>query len=237
MSFNKWLAAGFGWIIAGGPIGALLGFGVVTLLEKISKNKSGKTNHQAEFQISLLVLSAYVIKADGRVDQKELDYVRASFRKMFGAESAEESFRLFKKVINDDKVSLRSVCLQIREKISHPERLQLIHFLYNLSLADGVISEEEIHVIQKVGVYFNISPKDMDSIKAMFYKAVDGMYKILEVEPTVSDKELKKAYRKMALKYHPDKLEQMSETVKEAAREKFMKVQEAYDTIKKERGI
>lgn len=237
MSYTRWLAAGLGWIITGGPIGVLLGYGAVTLLEKLSKNKNKYTNHQAEFQLSLLVLSAYVIKADGRVDQKELDYVRASFRKMFGEESAEESFRLFKKVIHDNEVSLRSVCLQVREKISHPERLQLIHFLYNLSLADGVVSESEVDVIQKMGTYFNISQKDMDSIKAMFYNAPDGMYKILEVDPKASDAELKKAYRKMALKYHPDKLEQMSEEVKESARQKFMKVQEAYELIKKERGL
>lgn len=236
MDFKKWLGAGLGWVF-GGPIGALLGYGAVSLFEKLKENKGSYQNHQAEFQISLLVLSAYVIKADGRVDQKELDYVRAAFRKMFGEASAEESFRVFNKVMKDDKVSLRSVCLQIRTKISHPERLQLIHFLYNLSLADGMITAPEVEMIQRIGSYLSISPKDMDSIKAMFYSSPDAMYKILEIDSNASDAELKKAYRKMALKYHPDKLEQMSDEVKEAARHKFMKVQEAYEGIKKERGL
>ena len=208
MSYTRWLAAGLGWVLAGGPLGALLGYGAVSLLEKISASKGGGTreNHQAEFQISVLVLAAYVIKADGKVDQKELDYVRASFRQMFGEESAEESFKLFKKVIQNDKVSLRSVCMEIRSKVSHPERLQLIHFLYNLSLADGQITDPEVEMIERIGLYLNINPKDLASIKAMFYSSPDAWYKILEIAPTASDAELKKAYRKMALKYHPDKL-------------------------------
>ena len=80
--------------------------------------------------------------------------------------------------------------------------------------------------------------KDFESIKAMFLKQTpESAYKILEIDKSASDADVKKAYRKMVKKYHPDKLEHMDEAYKKGAREKFDKVQEAYETIQKERGF
>ena len=62
-------------------------------------------------------------------------------------------------------------------------------------------------------------------------------YEILDLERGASSAEIKKAYRKMAIKYHPDKVSALGEEFQKAAKEKFQKVQEAYETIKKEKGI
>jgi DnaJ like chaperone protein len=59
----------------------------------------------------------------------------------------------------------------------------------------------------------------------------------LEIDSSASDELLKKAYRKMAIKYHPDKISHLGEEFQNAAKEKFQKVNDAYETIKKERGI
>lgn len=226
-----------------GPMGALLGYALGSLFSKADEQEKFQRHYQnmsqpaAQFEISLLILAAYVIKADGKVDQRELDYVRAQFKQMFGARRADESFKVFKHIINSKEVSLRQICLQIDKHVSHAQRLQLIHFLYGISKADGHIDAKEVEIIEKIGAYMYINARDLDSIKAMFYKEPKQNYKILELDPKASDAEVKKAYRKMAMKYHPDKLSDLSESQQKMGQEKFLKVQEAYEAIKNERGI
>tara|TARA_B100001093_G_scaffold294215_2_gene280625 strand:+ start:1767 stop:2492 length:726 start_codon:yes stop_codon:yes gene_type:complete len=238
----KWITGGLGWMFAG-PMGALLGYALGSLFSKAEDQEKFQRHYQnmstpaAQFEISLLILAAYVIKADGKVDRRELDYVRAQFKQMFGARRAEESFKVFKHIINSKEVSLRQICLQIDKHVSHPQRLQLIHFLYGISMADGHIDVKEVESIEKIGRYMYINTHDMASIKAMFFKEPKQYYKILDISSSASDAELKKAYRKMAMKYHPDKLSELSEAQQKMGKEKFLKIQEAYEALKKERGI
>ena len=238
----KWITGGLGWMF-GGPMGALLGYALGSLFSKAEEQEKFQRHYQnmsapaAQFEISLLILAAYVIKADGQVDQRELDYVRAQFKQMFGTRRAQESFKVFKHIINSKEVSLRQICLQIDKHVSHSQRLQLIHFLYGISMADGHIDAKEVEIIEKIGAYMYINVHDMASIKAMFYIEPKQNYKILELDPKASDAEVKKAYRKMAIKYHPDKLSDLSEAQQKMGKEKFIKVQEAYEAIKNERGI
>ena len=67
--------------------------------------------------------------------------------------------------------------------------------------------------------------------------ASDNDYKILEISPDASDEEVKKAYRAAAKKHHPDKVSHLGEDVRKAAEEKFAQVNEAYERIKKARGM
>ena len=238
----KWITGGLGWMF-GGPMGALLGYSLGSLFGKAEEQEKFQSHYKnmgqpaANFEISLLVLAAFVIKADGKVDQRELDFVREHFKKMFGAQRAQESFKVFKHIINSDEVSLRQICLQIDKQLPHAQRLQLIHFLYGISMADGHLDATEVAMIEKIGGYMYINVHDLASIKAMFYKEPEQYYKILELESTCSDAELKKAFRKMAMKCHPDKLSDLNEAQQKMGKEKFMKVQEAYENIKKERGL
>ena len=82
-----------------------------------------------------------------------------------------------------------------------------------------------------------ISDKDFESIQAMFIPNTDSDYKILEIDRSASDEEVKKAYRRMAMKYHPDKVSHLGEDFQNAAKEKFQKVNQAYENIKKERNV
>ena len=72
MSFNKWIGAGAGWFF-GGPIGAIIGYYIGKSLF------SGKNDQHKAYEVSLLILSSLVIKADGKVLRKELDYVKMFF--------------------------------------------------------------------------------------------------------------------------------------------------------------
>lgn len=247
-SFTKWLGAGLGFTL-GGPIGALLGFAAGSFLDQFSKEEVQQEFRNAQneaqgrmystsgdFEISLLILSAVVIKADGKVDQRELDFVRLQFVQMYGKERANNAFKLFKEVIKK-QIATRQVCMQIRQHMPHASRLQLLHFLFGIAKADMHVSDLEVEEIRKIAGYLYINSYDFESIKAMFYNDSEASYTILEISKSASNDEVKKAYRKMVKKYHPDKLTDIGEEHLQGAKEKFQKIQEAYEYIKKERGM
>lgn len=244
-NFIKWIGAGVGFTF-GGPIGSILGFVIGSVLGGFSKedienakkfSKSGGNVQSGDFEISLLLLSAVVIKADGKVDQRELSYVRNHFKNMYGEERASNAFKLFNGFIKNNNVSTRQICMQIRQNMTHASRLQLVHFLFGIAKADGIVAEIEVQSIKTIAGYLYISEQDFESIKAMFYDSSESSYKILEIEKSATNEELKSAYRKMVKKYHPDKLQHLGEEHVKGAEEKFKQVQKAYEHIQKERGL
>ena len=243
--FVKWLGAGLGWAF-GGPIGAILGYALGSAFQGMSQSdidefqqsRDGQTGTQSgDFEVALLILSSSVIKADGKIVQSELDFVRGYFVQMYGKDRANQAFKLFKEIINNQDVSIRQVSMQIAHHMDHASRLQLIHFLFGIAKADGHVSPEEVVVIKTIAGYLFVSQNDFSSIKAMFIDDTESYYKILEITKSSSTDEIKKAYRKMARKYHPDRVQHLGEEHMAGAKEKFQKVQEAYEKIKKEKGF
>ncbi len=244
-SFSRWLGAGLGWAF-GGPIGGLIGFTLGGLFDGLSKTdlKTFQQNHQdprqaatVDFEMSLLVLAAVVIKADNKVDQRELDFVRHSFVQMFGKTRANAAFRLFKGIVANKQISTREVCEQIRQNVTHASRLQLLHFLFGIAKADNNVSDSEVQAIKTIAGYLYISPADFESIKAMFYTSTDSAYVVLGITKSATVTEIKKAYRTLVKKHHPDKLQHLDDAQIKGAKEKFMQIQQAYENIQKERGF
>lgn len=246
MSFSKWIGAAIGWSF-GGPIGAIIGLALGGIVDSMGsgiqttyKQRPIYTRPQTQpgdFEISLLILASIVIKADGKQDQRELDFVRNQFVSMYGKERANHAFKLFKEINKQQNISTRQVCLQIRQMMEHASRLQLVHFLFGIAKADGFVTDDEVHQIYTISGYLGISHNDYESIKAMFYKSADSAYKILEIDKTATNDDIKKAYRNMAKKYHPDKVIHLGKEHQQGAEEKFRKVQEAYEQLQKERGF
>jgi len=235
--FGKWIAGGLGWAIFG-PLGGILGFAIGSLMENVDvQQKSGYSmTTTGSFAASLLVLIAAVMKADGKVMKSELDYIKKYFVQSFGDESAAEAIRMLRDILKQN-IPVQSVCIQIKQNLDYSSRLELIHLMLGVAKADGQVDAGELNTITLIARYLGISSKDFDSIKSMFVEDVNSAYKILEIEPTVSDEEVKKAYRKMAVKYHPDKVSHLGEEFQQKAKEKFQRVNEAYEKIKKERGL
>ncbi|WP_452599245.1 TerB family tellurite resistance protein [Pontimicrobium sp. MEBiC01747] len=190
-----------------------------------------------DFEVSLLILASIVIKADGKQDQRELDYVRQQFVNMYGKERANNAFRLFKEINTQKNIPTRQVCKQIQQMMDHASRLQLLHFLFGIAKADEMVTEDEVRQIYTIAGYLGISSRDYESIKAMFYNSADNAYKILEIDKKATPDEIKRAYRKMVKKYHPDKVEHLGEEHKKGAEAKFREVQKAYERLQKERGF
>ena len=237
-NFTKWIAGGLGWAFFG-PVGGLIGFLIGSAFEKDGTPKfqgaPGRTT-PGDFAMSLLVLVASVMKADGKVLRSELDYVKAYFIRSFGESSASEAIMMLRDLLNRD-IDLQGVSRQINDRLDYPSKLQMMHFLYGIANADGSISAAEKDILQRISGYLGISAKDRESIISMFVPSTDADYKILEIIPSATDEEVKKAYRKMAMKYHPDKVAYLGEDFKQTAHEKFQKVNEAYEKIRKERGM
>ncbi len=242
VKFGKWFGGGFGWVI-GGPIGGLVGFllgaavdNTVSYTGASKDTGRGTKTTRGAFNISLMVLIAAVLKADGKVVRSELDYVKRFFIQQFGNEAASEATLMLRDLLKKD-IPIKEVCSQIRVNMDYSSRLQLLQLLFSVSLSDGYVDASEQDVIAKIADNLNLSSQDYISIKNMFVPEVGSSYKILGIEPSASDDDIKKAYRKKAMKYHPDKVGHLGEDHKRNAEEKFKKVNEAYDKIKRDRGI
>jgi len=234
MSLGKYIGAGAGWFL-GGPIGMLIGY-------YIGKSFFSEVNNQQKaYEISLLILSSLVIKADGKVLKSELEYVRKFFTNTFGVQKSDQYFKVFNKLNKASFESkLRPICLQLNSHLQHSERIEIIHFLFGIAAADNEVHQSEINLIAKIATYLNVNKYDFDSIKAMFVRSqsntnIDYCYQILEIDKNATENEVKKAYRKMALKFHPDKLHGLSNDIRKLANEKFLAVKDAYEKIIKVR--
>ena len=237
--WGKWLWGGLGWAV-GGPVGAIIGFALGSMTEGenvqayTAQNNAGNT--PGDFGSALLVLCAALMKADNKLLKSELDYVKGFFVKQSGEENIRQRMLLFREILKQD-IPLQPVCIQIRQQLDYSSRLELMHLLFGLANADGHVNEDEIRLLKLIGDYINISNADFVSMQAMFVKDKKAAYQILEIEVSVNDDEVKKAYRKMAMKYHPDKVHHLGPEFQKDAQDKFRKINEAYETIKKERNI
>ncbi|MBN1924724.1 MAG: TerB family tellurite resistance protein [Prolixibacteraceae bacterium] len=236
--FGKWIGAGLGWTI-GGPIGAILGFALGSFVDASDlerfDNRSPDTT-TGDFVVSLLVLIASIMKADRKVLKSELVYVKANLIRLFGKEESNEMLRILRDLLKQD-IPLKDVTMQIRARMDYASRLQLMHLLMGIALSDGNVSESEIIQVERIGLDLGISQSDMSSLRNMFEKSDDWAYQVLEVNRNTSNEDIKKAYRQLALKNHPDKVAYLGEEIRKSAQEKFQKINEAYESIKKERGI
>lgn len=233
--YGKWIAGGLGWAFLG-PIGGIIGFALGSILDSSQSAVITPESGRNSFMVSLLVLIAEVMKADGKVLKSELDYVKNYMVQAFGPSAAREALMLLRDILKQN-VPLKDVCHQIRDNMDYSSRLQVLHFLFGIANADGVVSKSEVDLIAKIATDLGISTKDYDSIRSMFIDSTEAYYKVLEIEPSASVDEIKKAYRAMAIKHHPDKVGHLGEDIRKAAEEKFKKVNEAYEKIKKERGF
>jgi DnaJ like chaperone protein len=240
--YGPWIGGALGWAFAG-PIGGILGFAFGKIFSEMGGASEAPQAQQAnrraqpgDFAAALIVLSAAVMKADDRVMRSELDYVKEFLVKNFGRAQAEQLTSLLRDVLKRP-FALREVAEQIRFHMEHPKRLLLLQYLYGIAKADGQVHTKEVEVIRRIATYLGISDKDRASIEEHFYRLKADPYTVLEIAPQASDAEVKKAYRRLAVKFHPDKVGDLGEAHREAAREQFIAVQEAYEQIKSDRGF
>ncbi len=238
---KKLFGAGIGWAV-GGPIGAIVGMAIGSLFE--SENSSQKRIHsssntqQGDFNISLIVLSAAVMKADGKILKSELDFVKQFFVQNFGTEIAQEQIELLREVLKQD-LNVAEICGQINQQMRITEKRLIMQYLFGIAKADGYVHTNEISVIQNSANYIGSSASEFLAMKAMHTgrDSNENDYDILGIQANISDTDLKKTYRKLVIKHHPDKVSHLGENHVASAKAKFQKIQKAYENINKDRGV
>jgi len=264
-SFTKWLFAGLGWAI-GGPIGALLGYFIgksISSTAQIGSSDTGtssshrgpyrNTGTQQDINVSLMVLIAAVMKVDGNVKRSELDYVKRFLLANYGEERGKQMLKVLQQMVEKD-IPIDRICQQIKVNTDYNTRYHMVDFLFGIGGADGEFHQSEINMLRLIAQYLGISQSDYTSIHERHvgssdtgYSSGSGRsrssssyykdpYKVLGIDSTASDDEVKKAYRKMAMKYHPDRVAGMSEEIQRNAAEQMKEINEAYEYIKSRRG-
>ena len=245
--FKKIVAGGLGWTL-GGPIGAIIGVLIVSLFasNNSSDYQSNDNTSRArttasqvnDFQIVLLILMAAVVKADGKVLKAELSVVKRFLVQNYGEDAAREAWQILNQLLKQD-INIAEVATQCGTHLNYSARLQLLNMLFSIAVGDGEVNNAEIEIIRRIALYMRITDADLSSIAAIYTKPTNPnwAYQLLEISPDCTDDEIKKAYRRMAMKYHPDKVNSLGEEVRQNATEKFRKVKEAYDYLKQQRGI
>lgn len=254
--FTKWITGSLGFVL-GGPIGGLLGFAVGAMIDAsgdvLEKMQRGDFNYEdyrsdhprqyadtaeGDFKMSLLVLIACVMNADGSPKKKELDVAKRFLLANFGEQGALEALQILKNLLKKN-IDEANVARQIGYYMNYASKLELIHLLFEIAYADGVGNPYELNVILRISNNMGVSRLDFESIQAPYRKTkdVNWAYTALEIEDTATNEQIKKAYRTMAKKYHPDTVANLGDEIKTKATEKFRSINEAYEELKKERGF
>lgn len=265
MGLGKWILTGLGWSLMG-PIGGIIGYLIGNSFENKSQKASAfvggdstgeRTSHRYvntgstnDLSMALLVLMAAVMKADSVVKKSELEYVKRFLNSNFEHEQAQQLLLMLRDIQKQD-FDLGDVCRQIKYNTDYSTRYQMLDFLFGIGGSDGDLSQPEVNVLTRMATYLGINKGDQLSIHARHVsgsykgggasssssKSNKDPYKVLGLDSDASDDEIKKAYRRLAMKYHPDKVEGLGEEMKKNAEAQFREINEAYETLKSVRGI
>ncbi|HAL91681.1 MAG TPA: molecular chaperone DjlA [Verrucomicrobia bacterium] len=242
---SPWITGALGWAFFG-PLGGLFGYAAGSLFNSASRAaaqaqggpQAGPGAARNDFMASLLALTAAMMKADGRATKAELEVVKHFFAAQFGRHMAAQALQMLRDLLQKD-IPVGPVCAQIRMNMNYSQRMALLHFLFSIAHADGELHPAEDRLLSRLASGLGIHAADIRSIAAMFAPKADpdADYRVLEVSPDASDEEVRRAYRRMSMKHHPDKVAHLGAEFQKTATKKFQRVNAAYAAIKKSRGM
>ena len=251
-NFVKWIGAGIGYFVGvklgdifgwevGGPAGGIIGFIVGTVIDSLEIRlfrKSNKENTMGEFATNLLMVIAAVLKADEPIVKQQLDNVKIFLKQNFAEKEASKALILLRKILKQ-QIPLTDACAHVRPHLDYSSRLQLTHFLHKLATVNGQTStaRQNILNIVNIGLHVTMSDRRTVGVSLAQTESINAAYSVLGIHPSSSIIHIKKAYRTLAAKYHPDKVAFLGEEARKTSNEKFQQLSRAYEIIKKERGF
>lgn len=256
---NKWIGAFLGFITTGSILGSLAGFAVGALFDAFSggRDEPAATESRAtsdegrregqrnSFLFSLMVLSAHIIQADGKIMHSEMEYVRDFLRRNFGETAREEGEAILLRLFEYRKqhgaqawnVQIEQACGEMAQGMPEEHRIQLLAYLCEIAKADGNVAGEEVEGLRKIARWLFLGADLIDRMLSLGTDNLDDAYTVLGLTPQATDEEVRRAYKQMALKHHPDRVATLGDDVKESAKRKFQEINDAKEKIFKARGM
>lgn len=239
---GKAIGAGIG-LMFGGPLGAILGaftgnfFDKTTYSETPLKGPSENCDRSLNFVIHLVGILTSIAKADGRLNKHEISVIERAFLG-FGFKGEDIGFirNLISQTSRVD-LDLREVCYEFNRYSSYEERLTLLRIVYLVAYADKVLHPNEEKAINLVISYLKIGLDDASEIRGEFTDEHDRHYNILGIDRNASTVDIKKAYRNLSKKHHPDRVSHLGDEFVQQANGKFQLINKAYEEIRAERGF
>ena len=249
--WSKAIGAGLGFFM-GGPIGAVVGYFLAGALGSDGRRSTSVFSQphykQHILYTNILAFMAALIKVDRKVTKAEKDEVINILKAMFRLDSndMEMSVRMFDEFLNST-LNISELSESYKRVSDKKMRLVLLEILFRLAMADGVFHPAEEKMIITVASRLDISEYELNSIKATYMGSSDSggsggassrkainknsYYDLLEVPYSASAEEIKKSYRKLMVKYHPDTFGDIHPTAKELINDKVTKINEAYEEL------
>ena len=198
-----------------------------------------------DFLFSLMVLAAHMIHADGKIMHSEMELVRKFLRDSFGLVAMTEGnnilLRLFDYKKQQGELSwqqqMRQACSEMAIAMPEEQRIQLVAFLAQIAKADGKVHQKEVEALRDITIQLRLSASLVDQMLSLGGTTLDDAYKVLGISPDATDEEVRKAYRKMVIQHHPDKVAHLGDDVKEAATKKLQEINKAKEMIFQARGL
>jgi len=260
--YGKLIGALLGAVIGRGLLGAIVGFIIGHLFDQQAARRPARVQaaprdlQQAFFRATFQVMGR-VAKADGRVSEREIDAARGVMQRFaLGESEVRRAIELF----NEGKAPdfpLEQTLDALRELTAGREDLRRLFLQIQLeaALQADSLNPATRTVFQRVCAALRISSIEFAALEAMLRMRgggaagqrprgaspgrVDDAYQVLGVAPVSSDAEVRRAYRRLMSRNHPDKLvaNGLPESMVAAAQERTRQILEAYEIIKRHRGI
>ena len=235
------IIGGVGGLALGGPIGALIGAVAGHMVDKVRSQPAepDDATKSVAFTIATIALGAKMAKADGVVTRDEVDAFKQFFQ--VPPEETKNVARVFDQARKDHRGHepyARQIAGMFAENPAVLE--ELLYCLTRIARADGLMHPEEANYLRSVAGIFGLDSHAFERITEITEKAGHSApYKVLGVNPDITDVDLKAAYRSLVRENHPDKLiaDGMPEELVELANEKLAAINDAYDKVSASRGL
>jgi DnaJ like chaperone protein len=212
-------------------------FGSVSKLmqeEEVQEKKLSpqQQSHQLEIENSILVLAAAVIRCDNNFSSDTEKHITDYLSRQFGGSNKNKRLQSVQSHVEIGTEPFTKIaCKELKLLTTYDSRINILHFLFGVAASDDFINAKEVRCLQRISGYLGVSVKDFVVVKDD-YTSQHNPYVLLGLEEGVSFEKVKSAYRKMILKYHPDK--RGGKVTEEEANRKFREIQKAFDVISRQ---
>ncbi|MDD3816164.1 MAG: DnaJ domain-containing protein [Desulfocapsaceae bacterium] len=212
--------------------------------KKVSTYEASQSESHNRFVWLLIQILINIAKIDGKITKEEISTIQRFFQ--YNLRYSQDQMFWVKDLIKDavaSTQSLESLLQEFRTTFAYEPRLILLELVYQILYTKSEVPEAELTVARNIAAFLQISAYDQRTIEAkyMYRQQQPGTtrdssahyYAVLGLEPGADMEMIKKAYRTLSMKYHPDKVVHLGEEFRRVAEEKMKEINVAYEYFKK----